>query len=146
MKTKGKVAMAKTNDFDIVSGQLSDGLSRLAAARQNAKLSAEQRKAVDDAFRQIEVLQKAAKDCGNVERFAAPEVRNAEIGRTVASYDIEHLAGFADIDRLFGSHEMRAEREAARVDRDLAVNDLVSGIRGMDGVAEADYQGSYGGY
>ena len=144
MKTKGKVAMAKTNDFDIVSGQLSDGLSRLAAARQNAKLSAEQRKAVDDAFRQIEVLQKAAKDCGNVERFAALEVRNAEIGRTVASYDIEHLAGFADIDRLFGSHEMRAEREAARVDRDLAVNDLVSGIRGMDGVAEADYQGSYG--
>ncbi len=146
MKTKGKVAMAKTNDFDIVSGQLSDGLSRLAAARQNAKLSAEQRKAVDDAFRQIEVLQKAAKDCGNVERFAASEVRNAEIGRTVASYDIEHLAGFADIDRLFGSHEMKAEREAARIDRDLAVNDLVSGIRGMDDVAEADYQGSYGGY
>ena len=146
MKTKGKVAMTKTNDFDIVSGQLSDGLSRIAAVRQNAKLSAEQRKAVDDAFRQIEVLQKAAKDCGDVERFAAPEVRNAEIGRTVASYNIEHLAGFADIDRLFGSHEMRAEREAARVDRDLAVNDLVSGIRGMGGVAEADYQGSYGGY
>ena len=46
MKTRGKVAMGRTNDFDVVGSLLTDGSSRLMAVKENAKLSAEQQKAV----------------------------------------------------------------------------------------------------
>ena len=52
MKTMGKVASPKLNDFDLMSGQLSAGLARLTEARENSKLSAEQQRAMDKAFKQ----------------------------------------------------------------------------------------------
>lgn len=143
MKTRGKVAMRRTNDFDVVGSLLTDGSSRLMAAKENAKLSAEQQRAIDSAFAQIRVLQAAMKDCGDVERFAAPEARNEQMGQTIARYDIQRLNGFDDVFTCFGNQEIMAEREAACVDRDLALTDLVAGIHGTGSVAESDYQGGY---
>ena len=143
MKTRGKVAMGRTNDFDVVGSLLTDGSSRLMAVKENAKLSAEQQKAIDSAFAQIRVLQAAMKECGDVERFAAPEVRNEQMGQTIARYDIQKLNGFDDVFACFGNQEIMAEREAAGIDRDLALADLVADIHGTDSVAESDYQGGY---
>lgn len=143
MKTRGKVAMRRTNDFDVVGSLLTDGSSRLMAVKENAKLSAEQQKAIDSAFAQIRVLQAAMKECGDVERFAAPEVRNEQMGQTIARYDIQKLNGFDDVFACFGNQEIMAEREAAGIDRDLALADLVADIHGTGSVAESDYQGIY---
>lgn len=143
MKTRGKVAMGRTNDFDVVGSLLTDGSSRLMAVKENAKLSAEQQKAIDSAFAQIRVLQAAMKECGDVERFAAPEVRNEQMGQTIARYDIQKLNGFDDVFSCFGNQEIMAEREAAGIDRDLALADLVADIHGTGSVAESDYQGGY---
>lgn len=143
MKTRGKVAMGRTNDFDVVGSLLTDGSSRLMAVKENAKLSAEQQKVIDSAFAQIRVLQAAMKECGDVERFAAPEVRNEQMGQTIARYDIQKLNGFDDVFSCFGNQEIMAEREAASIDRDLALADLVADIHGTGSVAESDYQGGY---
>lgn len=143
MKTRGKVAMGRTNDFDVVGSLLTDGSSRLMAVKENAKLSAEQQKVIDSAFAQIRVLQAAMKECGDVERFAAPEVRNEQMGQTIARYDIQKLNGFDDVFSCFGNQEIMAEREAAGIDRDLALADLVADIHGTGSVAESDYQGGY---
>ena len=98
MKTRGKLAIEKPeNDFKVVDLLLKDGLSRLMAVKDNAKLSAEQQKVFDSTFAQIRVLQAAMKECGDVERFAAPEVRNEQMGQTIARYDIKKLNGFDDV-------------------------------------------------
>lgn len=144
MKTTGKVASPKKNDFDIVSDQLADGLSRLEEVRKTAELSAEQQKAMDKAFRQIELLRDATRECGQVERFAEPIVRNDSIRSTIAGYDRVMFAGFDDTLDCFGYQEVMAEREAAGIDRDIAVRDMVSGIRDTAAITEMDYNGYYG--
>ena len=144
MKTRGKIAIEEPeNDFKVVDSLLKDGLSRLMAVKENAKLSAEQQKVFDSTFAQIRVLQAAMKECGDVERFAAPEVRNEQMGQTIARYNIQKLNGFDDVFACFGNQEIMAEREAAGIDRDLALADLVAGIHGTGSVAESDYQGGY---
>lgn len=141
MKTTGKVSSPKKNDFDIVSEQLSQGLGRLTEVRQSAKLSAEQQKAMDKVFRQIELLKEAATACGQTERFAEPITRNDSIRETIAGYDSMMFDGFDRELRCMGYQEAMVEREAAGIDRDLAVQEMVSGICGTQGLSDMNYQG-----
>lgn len=141
MKTTGKVLSPKKNDFDIVSEQLSQGLSRLAEVRQNAKLSAEQQIAMDKTFRQIELLKEATAACGQTERFAEPMTRNDSIRKTIAGYDSMMFDGFDKELRCMGYQEALVEQEAAGIDRNLAVQEMVSGIRGTEGLSDMSYQG-----
>lgn len=141
MKTMGKVASPKLNDFDIVSSQLSDGLARLTEAGKNAKLSIEQQRAMDKAFEQIEMLRNATKDCGQTERFAEPVARNDSIRQTIAGYDHTMFDNFDYIMEPFGQHEMIIEQKVAGIDRDLAVHEMISNIRGSEDIADMDYNG-----
>lgn len=141
MKTMGKVASPKLNDFDLMSGQLSAGLARLAEARENSKLSAEQQRAMDKAFKQIEMLRDATQGCSQVERFAEPVTRNERIRQTISGYDASAFEPFNYVLDAFGCQEMMEERKAAGIDRDLAVNEMIAGIQGSENIAEMNYNG-----
>ena len=141
MKTMGKVSSPKLNDFDLMSGQLSDGLARLKEAGQNAKLSVEQQIAMDKAFKQIEMLRNATKECGQAERFAEPVTRNERIKQTISGYDATMFDHFDYLTEPFGIQETLVEREAAIIDRDLAVNEMIAGIHGSENLADMNYDG-----
>lgn len=138
MKTQGKVPVAK-NDFEIVGGKLANGISRLQNLQKNGQLSEEQRAAVESCMSKIATIQQATAECQKADSLSLPGARRKAVGETITRFDLDDL-NFEQEREAFGLFERFEETRAARLDRDMEVADLVSGIQGID--AEAEYQGA----
>lgn len=138
MKTQGKVPVAKS-DFAIVSDKLANGIDRLQNLQKTGQLSDEQKAAVESAMSKISMIQQAAIECQKADSLSLPGARRKAIGETILNFDLDNVE-FDQERAAFGLFDRFENDRAAHIDRDLEVNNLISGIQGYEDV-EAQYQG-----